>query len=818
MSRIRIRFQDFKNISAGLYMRPYVQVVQVPSADTNSQPSILLHYDKKRYLFGAGEAIQRTCVSRKIKIRKIRDVFLTFGSRGVWEGFGGFPDYIAKFDLGLFLTLADQNRFENDITVHGPQNTLYLMLTLRHFIYRPNIKIKINEFRSEEHKFVDENLTITPIISRPCDYEVNDESHKIEKFYDKKRSFEKFLQDVNDNRESVPEILFHPSNNEVKIACFENNEDLLSNSNNIKFEISQKNYSKLLDIDNDIQDMLHTTPFPLSVTYICEGHSQPGKFNPDAAKALGIVPGPQFGRLSKGESIVLDDGKVVFPHQVIGESRPGAIFMIVDCPDKSYIDSLIQRNVWNMYYKTGKKKVQLIIHMINEDVLNDSRYINWMNQFGENVQHIISCPSLCPDSITHRKVALQQSKLNKLSKYHFPLPQCIVFQSKKSEMNIESLRVSCIKPLQKFVLGPTPSFVEDEVPEPVDLESPEIFQGLDLYLSLAKEANENILRDQEKNNTKLDFPGSDVKVITLGTGSAFPSHYRNVSSTILRIPGHGSVMLDAGEGTLGQLSRQFGSGLDAFLGDLKWIYISHLHADHHLGTIRVLKRWNRVNCDNNKVIYISAPWKYFYFLQEFSNIEDFGWERIRMISNGDVCEDLMLKKDFLGSNTCSENINNLLKDLSLSSFSTVNAIHCPWSFSMQITHKDGWKVAYSGDTRPNENFIKLGMNSTLLIHEATLDDDKLQEAIKKKHSTTSEAIDIGKKMNAEFTLLTHFSQRYPKIPNFIMNNNGNENKLGIAFDGMEVKFSDFWKLPYYSNALKVLYADEFNEKEYSSPE
>ncbi|KTW31767.1 uncharacterized protein T551_01028 [Pneumocystis jirovecii RU7] len=776
-------------------MKSYVQIVQVPSADTNLQPSILLHYDKKRYLFGAGEAIQRTCVGRKIKIRKIREVFLTFGSRGIWEGFGGFPG--AVHDIRELML----NQFEGDVTIHGPQNTFYLMLTLRHFIYRPNIKIKINEFRSETHKFVDENITITPVISSPYNHKFNNETHKIEGFYDKKRPFGEFLKDIDDNEELMQKMFLCSSSNEVKITCSENNheENLLFNSNNISFE--------------NMQNKFKITPFSLSVTYICEGHSQPGKFDPDAAKALGITPGPQFGKLSKGENIVLDDGRVIFPHQVIGEPRPGSIFIIVDCPDKNYIDSLIQRDIWSTYYKTGEKKVQLIVHMVNEDVLNDSRYINWMYQFSEKVQHIISCPSLCPDLITHRKVALQQLKLNRLSRDHFPLPQCMTFQSKKDQLNLENLLVTGIKPLQKFILEPTPLFLEDEVPLPIDLESPENFEGLDIYLSLAKEANDNILRDREKNNAKSNASGSNVRVITLGTGSAFPSHYRNVSSTLLRIPGYGSVMLDAGEGTLGQLSRQFGLGLNAFLEDLKWIYISHLHADHHLGTVRVLKEWNRVNHGNDRVIYISAPWKYFYFLQEFSNIEDFGWKRIKVILNEDVCEDANLKKGILGLHTCSTNINDLLKDLSLLSFSTVSAIHCPWSFSMQITHKDGWKVAYSGDTRPNENFIKLGMNSTLLIHEATLDDDKLQEAIKKKHSTTSEAIDIGKKMNAGFTLLTHFSQRYPKIPNFIMNDNCNKNKLGIAFDGMEVKFSDFWKLPYYSNALKVLYADEFNEKE-----
>ena len=49
-------------------------------------------------------------------------------------------------------------------------------------------------------------------------------------------------------------------------------------------------------------------------------------------------------------------------------------------------------------------------------------------------------------------------------------------------------------------------------------------------------------------------------------------------------------MLDCGEGTLLQLYRQFGQQktLD-ILRNLKAVYISHLHADHHMGLINVVQ-------------------------------------------------------------------------------------------------------------------------------------------------------------------------------------------------------------------------------------
>lgn len=74
------------------------------------------------------------------------------------------------------------------------------------------------------------------------------------------------------------------------------------------------------------------------------------------------------------------------------------------------------------------------------------------------------------------------------------------------------------------------------------------------------------------------------------------------------------------------------------------------------------------------------------------------------------------------------------------------------------------KISYSGDCRPSKAFSTIGKDTTVLIHEATFDDELAGDARAKKHSTTSEALDIGARMNAKAVVLTHFSQRYQKIP------------------------------------------------------
>lgn len=48
----------------------------------------------------------------------------------------------------------------------------------------------------------------------------------------------------------------------------------------------------------------------------------------------------------------------------------------------------------------------------------------------------------------------------------------------------------------------------------------------------------------------------DLEIVLLGTGSSQPSKYRNVSSIYVSLFSKGSLLLDCGEGTLGQLKRR----------------------------------------------------------------------------------------------------------------------------------------------------------------------------------------------------------------------------------------------------------------------
>ena len=100
----------------------------------------------------------------------------------------------------------------------------------------------------------------------------------------------------------------------------------------------------------------------------------------------------------------------------------------------------------------------------------------------------------------------------------------------------------------------------------------------------------------------------------------------------------------------------------------------------------------------------------------------------------------------------------------IDNLSACHVSHCLAAMAVAVTFPNGFKFSYSGDCRPSNDFAVIGKGSTVLVHEATFDDEMRGDAIAKKHSTISEAVGVGAAMSARRVVLTHFSQRYSKIP------------------------------------------------------
>jgi ribonuclease Z len=75
-----------------------------------------------------------------------------------------------------------------------------------------------------------------------------------------------------------------------------------------------------------------------------------GRFDRERAEELGVPVGPKFSALHDGESVELDDGRVVEPEQVVGRPRPGR--RVVYTGDTRPTDAVI----------TAAENADLLIH------------------------------------------------------------------------------------------------------------------------------------------------------------------------------------------------------------------------------------------------------------------------------------------------------------------------------------------------------------------------------------------------------------------------------------------------------------------------
>jgi len=288
-------------------------------------------------------------------------------------------------------------------------------------------------------------------------------------------------------------------------------------------------------------------------------------------------------------------------------------------------------------------------------------------------------------------------------------------------------------------------------------------------------------RDMKVDLSQPEYP----KVTFLGTSSMAPGKYRNCSGILVEtVPGR-YILLDCAEGTVPQIYRHFGPiAAKEVLCNLKGIFISHLHVDHHMGLAGVILARRQVTKEKLVVI---APKR----LAHFTNFYNATFESILAEAELVKAEHLLLKRTSKG-----EQVQMLyppvrkaaLEHLGLSFLATCKALHAPSSFCISLTVDKGYRLFYTGDTRPSPDVDELlmldGKGPDLLIHEGTMEHAFLADAEYKKHSTMLEAATVGQRCNAGFTILTHFSKRYSKVPPLDENVQGE--RVGVAFDHMQV--------------------------------
>jgi ribonuclease Z len=291
----------------------------------------------------------------------------------------------------------------------------------------------------------------------------------------------------------------------------------------------------------------------------------------------------------------------------------------------------------------------------------------------------------------------------------------------------------------------------------------------------------------------------------IGTGAGAPTHERGAPSLMLIREGERFVF-DCGEGT--QIAiRKFGLG---FRG-LKAVFVTHLHGDHVLGIPGLVMTLNLNSHQESLAVF--GPKGIKNFLESVFDSTFFEPKfELRVVEIEPTTEPLEVYTGnrfsiltVKAEHTVPSVAYALVEHERPGEFMVERALELGvpkgplWAKlqrgqSVQVNGKTihpsqvlgpprrGRKIVYSGDTRPCEQVLKMGYGADVFVHEATMPDDSMEEAVAGGHSTISEAIRVLKLSGCKVGVLTNFGQKVRKEDLKIVEEFG----FLAAFDGLSL--------------------------------
>ena len=294
-----------------------------------------------------------------------------------------------------------------------------------------------------------------------------------------------------------------------------------------------------------------------------------------------------------------------------------------------------------------------------------------------------------------------------------------------------------------------------------------------------------------------------LALIILGNNSAIPAFDRNPTSQVLQTPEE-SFLIDCGEGTQMQLSKY-----KIKRSKINHIFISHLHGDHYFGLIGLLTSMSLLN--RTQDLHLHAP-------PELEQL-------------------ITLQLNFAATHLCYNLHFHPLKEegliydgnkMTASCFKVKHRIDC-WGFLFRekkkprkldaerakiyeipaafyenlqqgedyVTKKGtivpneevttaGTKpksYAYCADTIFDESIAEKVKEVDMLYHETTYLKDLHERAAARFHSTTVQAGMIAKKAEAKRLLIGHFSSKYEKLDEFLIETKEVFENTELAIEG-----------------------------------
>ena len=581
------------------------------------------------------------------------------------------------------------------------------------------------------------------------------------------------------------------------------------------------------------------------VSFILRTPPIPGKFLVEKAMSLGIPKGPLYRQLKMGQNVSLVDAvtnevKVVQSSDVVEPATPPIIIMILYYPTENVAQQLFTSNHLRQNIENDDNP-ELVIHITSLRLFHQYGKCHWTKNHNnsntegslkrKNVDHIflpLRDLKLLDDTVVDSKDETSPFRSAIMGAYarsliHSDIYVCpenqmqspststarIVTKHDDTSANVDEFQIGrpnmeyTILPRSKRGFVPISVANDGDDPPPIKIVSTdkETMEQL-VDCSGAGTLAQQIITEYAPRAPKM--LQSDGELIFTGTASAVPCKHRNVTGMLLKQSDKRCIILDIGEGTIGQLLRMWSSCEDRqqqcrnLYNEIKAVWISHPHADHHLGLIRLLK--DRRQFEKEKLLII-APTPIFRFLEEISAIDN----EVQGTYISIDCKDLMGESpEFLPHQQTIQDM------LGITRCRAVPVAHCAHAYAIILDGTSFGRVVYSGDCRPSTQLAIIAKGADVLIHESTFESDMQANAVLKKHCTIDEALNVGRQMECKCIVLTHFSQRYSKIPP-IPSIDDYPFPIIYAYDFMRLRPQTLVTASKLTPALRLLFAEDSTE-------
>ncbi|PCJ81392.1 MAG: ribonuclease [Bacteroidetes bacterium] len=283
-------------------------------------------------------------------------------------------------------------------------------------------------------------------------------------------------------------------------------------------------------------------------------------------------------------------------------------------------------------------------------------------------------------------------------------------------------------------------------------------------------------------SSALDFRVRKFELTVLGCGAAAPTPYFLTTSQLVNIHDH-LILIDCGEGcqlTLRKKRLKFQR--------IKYVLISHMHADHVLGLPGLLASMNLLG--RKSVIEVYGP-------QELESFVKTVWDKTGThidfevnfhIVDSEIPTEIIKTGSYVVKafptkhrvKTCGFRIEELsgawnikpyAKEKFNLSYHEINQL----KRGENVVRKEGvevkpseWCVApypnrsyvFAADTAFTPKVVEASKGATLLYHEATFMESEKEIAKKTMHSTAADAGKAAKEAKVSKLIIGHFSNRY----------------------------------------------------------